>query len=100
MRSHLVSAAWLLVLGIAGSVALSLLSGQEIKPSATPSTGAGAAPVVAPGPKPLAVTLPPRPAAASALRAVAPGKPGIERLAPLPRQMYLSAHHAANWLSE
>src|SRR5262245_65928739 len=31
MRSRLVPAVWLLVLGIAGSVALSLLSGQEIK---------------------------------------------------------------------
>ena len=55
MRVRLVPVAWLLVLGITGSVTLSLLPGQEIKPPG--ATGPG----VAPGPKPLTVSLPPDP---------------------------------------
>src|SRR5262245_56287313 len=94
MRVRLVSSAWLLVLVIAGTVTLSLLPGQEAKPPA--ATG----PVVAPGRTPLAVTLPPGPARTTVTQPAASLRPGIDlaKLAPLHRQMYLSARHAADWL--
>src|SRR5262245_21385992 len=86
MRSHLVPVACLLVLGIAGSVTLSLIRGQEIKPPVPPAPRPGAsvtAPVVAPGPPPLTVTVPGRSASST--------RPAIDlaRLEPLHRQMYL-----------
>ncbi|HKB40835.1 MAG TPA: hypothetical protein VKD72_30695 [Gemmataceae bacterium] len=96
MRSHLVPVACLLVLGIAGSLTLSLIRGQEIKPPVPPAPRPGAsvtAPVVAPGPPPLTVTVPGRSASST--------RPAIDlaRLEPLHRQMYLSARQAADWLS-
>src|SRR5262249_42468338 len=96
MRSRLVPVACLLVLGIAGSLTLSLIRGQEIKPPVPPPPRPGAsvpAPVVAPGPRPPSVTVPGR--------AAAPTRPAINlaRLEPLHRQMYLSARQAADWLS-